>query len=188
MINILMVLNYMKDSSFNELKASIEAAIAQNQDNFTKNELVGRGLFESFLKEKGISNFKFTEGKFDKVDCFIYAKKVWEVEIKVRADSAEQYSTLFLEYQKLLAMVDLIKQKQAEEGLYINFIKNKAYIFNIRKICSALSSKRLYVSSRYCNRTTAEASDKTDKRMIELPKSLAEEYEFIEGKWAKVRP
>ena len=26
------------------------------------------------------------------------------------------------------------------------------------------------------------------KRMIEIPKSIAEEYEFIEGRWAKVRP
>lgn len=35
-------------------------------------------------------------------------------------------------------MVDLIKAKEAEEGLYINFIRNKAYIFNIRNICRAL--------------------------------------------------
>lgn len=48
--------------------------------------------------------------------------------------------------------------------------------------------KQLLISSRLCNRTTAVASDKTDKRMIELPKKLAAEYEFIEGKWAKVRP
>ena len=60
------------------------------------------------------------------------------MEIKVRADSADNYSTLFLEYSKLKAMVDLIKAKEAEEGLYINFIRNKAYIFNIRSICRAL--------------------------------------------------
>ena len=178
----------MKDRTFEELKASIEATIAQNQDNFTKTELLGRGLFESFLTDKGIKNYNFTEGKFDKVDCFITAQKRWEVEIKVRSDYAEGYSTLFLELSKLQAMIDLIKQNQAEEGLYINFISNKAYIFNLRSICKAIKQKQVYISSRYCNRTTAVASDKTDKRMIELPKKLAEEYEYIEGRWAKVRP
>ena len=99
----------MKEESFEKLKAQIEAGISQNQDNFTKTELLGRGLFESFLKEKGIVDFKFTEGKYDKVDCFINANKRWEVEIKVRADSAESYSTLFLEATKLKAMMELIK-------------------------------------------------------------------------------
>ena len=87
---------------------------------------------------KGVTDFKFTEGKFDKVDCFLNLKKRWEVEIKVRADSAENYSTLFLEVSKLKAMIELIKQGQAEEGLYINFIGNKLYIFNIRAVCAAL--------------------------------------------------
>ena len=173
---------------FDELLAEIEAGISQNKDGFTKSELKGRALFESFLRDKGITDFKFTEGRFDKVDCFINAKQKWEVEIKVRADSAESYSTLFLEYQKLLAMIDLIKDGTAEEGLYVNFIRSKVYIYNIRAICKGLREKKLYVSFRFCNRTTAEASDKTDKRMIELPKSLAEEFEFIEGRWAKVRP
>lgn len=178
----------MKEESIEKLKAQIESGIAQNQDNFTKTELLGRGLLESFLKEKGIVDFKFTEGKYDKVDCFINANKRWEVEIKVRADSAESYSTLFLEATKLKAMIELIKNQEAEEGLYVNFIGNKAYIFNLRRICQALQKKQVYISSRFCNRTTAVASDKTDKRMIELPKKLAEEYEFIEGRWAKVRP
>lgn len=185
---MLMGQNYLKDNSFQELKASIEAGIGQNQDNFSKTELLGRGLFESFLKEKGITDYAFTEGKYDKVDCFINTDKRWEVEIKVRADSAESYSTLFLEAAKLKAMIELIKNQEAEEGLYVNFISNKIYIFNIRKICQALQKKQLYISSRLCNRTTAVASDKTDKRMIELPKKLADEYEFIEGRWAKVRP
>ena len=178
----------MKDRTFEELKDSIEAGIAQNQDSFTKTELLGRGLFESFLKENGFTDYKFTEGKFEKVDCFINAEKKWEVEIKVRADSAEDYSTLFLEVAKLKAIIDIIRNQEAEEGIYINFISNKAYIFNLRSICQALQKKQLYISSRLCNRTTAVASDKTDKRIIELPKKLAVEYEYIEGRWAKVRP
>lgn len=91
----------MQDNSFQALKASIESGLGQVQDNFTKNELLGRGLFESFLKQKGITDYCFTEGKFDKVDCFFNYTNRWEVEIKVRADSAENYSTLFLEYAKL---------------------------------------------------------------------------------------
>lgn len=35
-------------------------------------------------------------------------------------------------------MVELIKQDKVQEGLYINFIGNKLYIFNIRNICKAL--------------------------------------------------
>lgn len=99
---------------------------------------MGRGLFESFLKQIGITDYQFTVGKFDKVDCFFNSGKRWEAEIKVRSDSAEGYSTLFLEVAKLKAMIDLIKQNQAEEGVYINFIRNKAYIYNIRTICTAI--------------------------------------------------
>lgn len=177
----------MKDNSFNELKASVEASIAKDQDNFTYDELVGRGLFETFLKQKNITDFRFAEDKFDKVDCYINSKKKWCVEIKVRSDSAEQYNTLFMEHKKLKAMVGLIKQQEVEEGLYVNFIKNKAYLFNIRTICKALQDKKIYVNARFCNRTTAVASDIVEKKMIELPKKLAIEYEFIEGQWAKVR-
>nr|DAZ05088.1 MAG TPA: hypothetical protein [Caudoviricetes sp.] len=32
-------------------------------------------------------------------------------------------------------MIELIKNQEAEEGLYVNFIDNKAYIFNLRRIC-----------------------------------------------------
>lgn len=173
--------------NYNELKASIEAGIAQ-QNNFTRSELLGRGLFESFLKQKNITNYKFTEGQFDKVDCFIQAQKKWAVEIKVRDESADQYKELFFELQKLKAMCSIIKAGEAEEGLYINFIGSKLYVFNIRKIVEGLQKKQLRVKNHYCNRTTAIASGKVDKSMIEVPKKLAEEYEFIEGKWAKVRP
>lgn len=180
--------NYMKESSFELLKASIEAKISDQNDNFTKNELLGRGLLKSFLQQKKITDYTFTEGKFDKVDGYLHLQKEWAVEIKVRADSAEAYDTLFLEVTKFKAMVELIKQDKVQEGLYINFIGNKLYIFNIRNICKALKQNKAYISCRYCNRTTAEESGKTDKRMIEIPKSIAEEYEFIEGRWAKVRP
>jgi hypothetical protein len=67
-------------------------------------------------------------------------------------------------------MVDLIQNKIAEEGIYINFIQNKAYIFNIRTICKALKQHKIYISTRYCNRTTAEEAGKVDKRMLEIPK------------------
>ena len=82
-----------------------------------------------------ITSFIPNSRKYDKVDCFINAEKKWEVEIKVRADSAEGYSTLFLEVAKLKAMIDIIRNQEAEEGIYINFISNKAYIFNLRSIC-----------------------------------------------------
>ena len=32
-------------------------------------------------------------------------------------------------------MIDIIRNQEAEEGIYINFISNKAYIFNLRSIC-----------------------------------------------------
>ena len=31
-------------------------------------------------------------------------------------------------------MIDIIRNQEAEEGIYINFISNKAYIFNLRSI------------------------------------------------------
>ena len=67
--------NYMKESSFELLKASIEAKISYQNDNFTKNELLGRGLLKSFLQQKKITDYSFTEGKFDKVDAGEVLKK-----------------------------------------------------------------------------------------------------------------
>lgn len=32
-------------------------------------------------------------------------------------------------------MIDIIRNQEAEEGIHINFISNKAYIFNLRSIC-----------------------------------------------------
>ena len=180
----------MKDNSFEELKAAIEAGITQQQDNFSRNELLGRGLFASFLKDKGVTDYKFTEGKFDSVDGFFVGadQKKWEVEIKVRNDSADQYSKLFFELSKLKAMCLLIQQGQAEEGLYINFIRNKLYIYNIRSVCQALKKKQIQIVTDYANRTTAAPSDKVYKKMILLPQKMAEIYEYIEGRWAKVQP
>lgn len=149
-------------------------------NNFEKTELIGRKKFESILKQAQIKDYHFTEDEYDSVDCY-YSKadKTTEVEIKVRS---QLWDTLFMEVSKYKRMKQIIKDGEADKGLYVNFIGNRCYIFPLSKITSKNGCTTSYV---YSNRTTAVNTGKKQKLMIEIPVKLATVFEYKEDRWAK---
>ena len=86
------------------------------QDNFDRCENIGRQKFESLLQQKGITDYHFTEDKYCPVDCYFTSptQDKWVVEIKVRDEGVDKYSTLFMELAKWKEMDAIIKSKQAD--------------------------------------------------------------------------
>lgn len=73
----------------------------------------------------------------------------------------------------------------AENGLYVNFIDNRCYIFKLNQI---RKSNGCYIKKIYANRHTAiSTEDKVDKLMICLPTKLAMIYEWDGTRWNDVK-
>ena len=92
------------------------------------------------------------------------------VEIKVRYGGVDKYSTLFMELAKWKEMDAIIKSKQADQGMYVNFIGDKCYIFCFSQIHPSTGCRLRDVVA---NRHTAINDGKVEKRMIEIPKTLS---------------
>lgn len=65
--------------------------------------------------------------------------------------------------------MQMIKDGEATNGMYVNFMGDKCFIFLLDKITKA---NGCWPSVVPCNRYTAIASGKVDKRIIEIPKKL----------------
>lgn len=144
-------------------------------NDFQKNELRGRAKFKALLSQKGISDYHFTEEEYAPVDCYFnYNHQCYIAEIKVRNQA---YSTLYMEKQKLAKMIQIIKNGEANDGYYANFIGDKVYLFGIRRICQyikALQERRKRVFfSRQLPQTTSGNTQRIWKEIIELPLQLA---------------
>ena len=92
------------------------------------------------------------------------------VEIKVRDEGVDRFSTLFMELDKWKEMQSIINSKQADQGMYVNFIGDKHYIFCFSQIHSSYGCR---LKDVYANRHTATNNGKRWNKMIEIPKSLA---------------
>ena len=77
-------------------------------NDFQKSELVGRKKLKKFLVSFGATDIQFTEGDYDRIDCFFtkVGKRVG-VEIKDRSPRYEGYDTYIMEKQKLDYMDEL---------------------------------------------------------------------------------
>lgn len=141
-------------------------------DNFDRCENIGRHKFESLLQQKGITDYYFTKDKYCPVDCFFTSptQDKWVVEIKVRDEGVDKYSTLFMELAKWKEMDAIIKSKQADQGMYVNFIGDKCYIFCFSQIHPSFGCR---LKDVYANRHTATNDGKRWKKMIEIPKVLS---------------
>lgn len=154
------------------------------EDKFTEMELLGRDKFESLLIQKGITNYYFTPDKYNTVDCYFEGKGSTQLmaEIKIRD---RFWNPLYMEVKKFKAMKQIVNDGGAENGLYVNFIDNRCYIFILSQISKANGCYTNYV---YANRHTAISTvDIVDKLMICLPTKLATVYEWDGTKWNDVK-
>ena len=81
-------------------------------------------------------------------------------EIKVRD---RYWNPLYMEAKKYKAMKQIEKEGKAANGLYVNFIDNKCYIYKLSQINKA---NGCYVTDVLSNRCTAIDADKISKQMI----------------------
>lgn len=157
-------------------------------NEFLKNEKIGRDKFASLAYSLGVDEYQFTEDEFSYVDAYFnYNHLCYVAEIKVRRSA---YSTLFMEKKKLANMIELIRQGQAYDGYYVNFVGDKVYLFSIRKICEYLKGlkaqgKRMFYK-RLLPQTTSGNSEKVWKAITELPLSLATGLHLQDGKYVRV--
>ena len=92
------------------------------------------------------------------------------VEIKVRDEGVDRFSTLFMELDKWKEMQSIINSKQADQGMYVNFVGDKCYIFCFSQIHP---SRGCTLREVYANQHTATNDGKRWKKMIEIPKFLS---------------
>ena len=153
------------------------------EDNFSRMELLGRDKFESLLQQKGITTYHFTQDKYNPVDCYFVGKgnTQWMAEIKVRD---RLWDPLFMEALKYKEMKQIVKDGGAVDGLYVNFIGDRCYIFTLSQITKA---NGCYVSQELVNRYTAINADKVYKQMICLPINIASVYEWDGTSWNDVK-
>lgn len=90
------------------------------------------------------------------------------VEIKNRDIKYDKYPTLFLQEDKYNNLLKWKQRLNADQALYINWIDNKCYIFDIDKV------DKNNIKEKWMNKITANpAAGKTLKRVYELNKKDA---------------
>lgn len=90
------------------------------------------------------------------------------VEIKNRDSKYQKYDTLFLQEDKYKNLLKWKERLDADQVLYINWIDNKCYIFDINKVNPNT------IKERWMNNITADkSSGKILKRVYELNKKDA---------------
>lgn len=162
-------------------------------DGFLLKENIGREAYQKFMQQvKPETEVVFNEEKYGHYDA---SYGTIEVEIKVREPYVNQFNTLVINQNKLLDMIQLIRDGKFTNGIYFNFVKNtdgkiaKAYFWTIRQIVAGIQNGSYLVTEKYAPKTTEGDTTKYWKKQIELPKNKAFEYEFDfqSNKWIKVK-
>lgn len=91
-----------------------------------------------------------------------------------------------MEVAKFKAIAARLKSKELDRAYYVNFIgDDTAYIFNLRDIARAGKDGKLEITTKYAPRATAVTSEKTDKRVLLIPKSVGVKLTRVGDKWIK---
>lgn len=89
-----------------------------------------------------------------------------------------------MEVAKFKAIAARVKSGELDRAYYVSFIgADTAYIFNLKAIAQAGKDGKLEITTKYAPRTTAAASEKTDKRVLLIPKSVGVKLEKSGDKW-----
>lgn len=151
-------------------------------DKFTETENIGRNKFQSWLEAVGITDYKFSEDKFDCIDCIFTKKDVKiAVEIKVRDEKYKNYTTHFIESVKFNNMNQLVENGEVSKAIYANFFGDWLYIYNLEKIDKEQTS---VINAPI---TTAVYNGRKDKLMIEIPSNIASKFKNENGLWKKLK-
>lgn len=133
-------------------------------------EILGRELTKKLCEEH---NWLFTEAAGDSThyDCFIEASGINTIgEIKVRKEKYKYKSELYLEVKKYHNLKSASKHFGTGKILYINWILNDCFVFNVTDELIRKSRIEWVLANRV---TASSREDKIYKPMYCLPKTEA---------------
>lgn len=151
------------------------------------NDLEGKHKFETFLNQKQVNDYKFTEYIYDRLDCFYKLKdNTIAVEIKNRDYKFESFPDYIMECAKYKAMKDAINNNEATHAQMIYFFGNTMYIFNFTKITRLF--KKGIIKPIYSNlpNSTENYTHNLNKQVFYLPKQYAYKYRLVDNKWTLI--
>lgn len=143
-------------------------------NDFQKSELVGRKKLKKFLTDRGITDIQFTEGDYDRIDCFFTKEgKRVGVEIKDRSPRYEGYDTYIMEKQKLDYMDELQSKGETYSCWMVYFFSNNMYLFRYRDIKRLIEEDKVKVEGKWLPNSTVHKTKEVCKDTYLLPKKHA---------------
>lgn len=141
-------------------------------DNIIKLDNIGRKKTIKLCEQRG---WKFEEPTRPDLayDCTIKLNSdvIAVVEIKNRSLKCANYDTLFLQIDKYNNLLKWKDKLNADLALYINWIGDECYIFDIDKV------EQSSLTEKWMNNITADKSlGKVKKQVYELSKKYAQEH------------
>lgn len=150
-------------------------------DKFQEKELKGRSWFSEMLTQFGATDLQPTTDAYDKVDIYFTHKgKNIVAEIKCRDIKYLDYPEHIIEEIKIKGMFQAKNEKNCDEAYYVNFFgENVAIVYTLKAIL-----KHSRKDTLWCNRTTAELSNKIEKVVCYIPVECGRKYVKVDGKWS----
>lgn len=147
-------------------------------DGFTQSEIIGRTKFSELIKSTETPNLAFTTDKYCQIDAVIKNKEgVYStVEIKNRDIKYESYPTYMFEKSKYDFMMKCLDTGKFQNGLYVNFFGDTAYVFTLKDINYLVENNLIKLDTKWCPNTTVNTKFYKDKSCYLLPKEYA--YQF----------
>lgn len=144
-------------------------------------EKKGRDLFKEILNQANITDYEFTQDRFNSADGFYRLHDKQTVfEIKVRDPKYCTCQELIIEDYKYQMLKQIKSETNSDSALYINFIGDTVYIFPLSIVASCP------VCELACNHTTAIKTEKKVKKVRYLNKNKAVAYKKVNGVWKRI--
>lgn len=141
-------------------------------------EAKGRKKLEDFLIYKGITDFNFTEDKYNQVDAVLTKNgKTYTIEIKDRNKKYESYPTFIVEKSKVDYMDVLYKKGKTVNSLICQIFGNHLYFFSYIKLKKLIDSGKVKEEKMKLPATTITENSNRYKAVYLVPKEYA--YLFI---------
>lgn len=153
-------------------------------NEFQKYETKGRIIFEDFLKQAKITDWRPTTNQYDFVDGYFTIKgKQVVVEIKTRDVKYAQYSSHLIQIDKYMNLTKAKTDNKCSNALYVNiFGDNIIYIYDLKYI----NASNCRLVEKYVNKTTAIDKGKKNKQFYEIPSKYAQIFIKENNKWKKL--
>lgn len=138
-------------------------------------EFISREIFEYELKKHNLK-YKFTEDRFNAIDCYIYDnKKTYAVELKYRPNySSSSFNSIMMEDKKYYQHIKLANDNKLIPLYIVMFNDGYYYMINLNNITPNFTPIKLNEKS-YSN---YGSNNKMTKYIYYIPKNKFKEYQY----------